>query len=302
VLLERSGINLPPDATNDTVLSKCYRNQREVLVTAHALGFGIYGQIVQLLESRDHWQDVGYEVVSEGEFKVGKQVRILRPPENSPLSLDPNNSPQIIECVVADSVSAEIAWVVGEIRKFVAGGLQPEDILVVALDDRNARNYFRIISQELAEHEISSNNIMADPYTEPPFMIPGKVTLSTVYRAKGNEASVVCAVGVDAVSTGTRSGRNKLFTAFTRTKAWLRVSGISKSATDVCNEVGQSLEHFPYIEFIMPDLKKVELIQRDLSARSVKAKKIKDEFTKRLRKEGFTDDEIADILTVEAKE
>jgi superfamily I DNA and RNA helicase len=283
------------------VLSKCYRNQREVLVTAHALGFGIYGQIVQLLESRDHWQDVGYEVISEGEFKVGKEVKILRPPENSPVSLDPTVSPKIIECLVAESVSAEATWVVGEIKRFIAGGLQPEDILVVALDDRNARNYFRILSQELAEQDISTNNIMADPYTEPPFMIPGKVTLSTVYRAKGNEASLVCAVGVDAVSTNTRSGRNKLFTAFTRTKAWLRVSGINGSATNVCIEIGKALEVFPYIEFTMPDLEKVELIQRDLSARSVKAKRIKDEFTKRLRKEGFSDDEIADILTVEDK-
>ena len=41
ISLDRSEPKLPPGATNDTVLSKCYRNQREVLVTAHALGFGI---------------------------------------------------------------------------------------------------------------------------------------------------------------------------------------------------------------------------------------------------------------------
>ena len=75
-------------STNDTVLSKCYRNQREVLVTAHAIGFGIYREIVQLLESREHWQDVGYEVLT-GDFRVGDHVRISRPAENSPLSIDP---------------------------------------------------------------------------------------------------------------------------------------------------------------------------------------------------------------------
>src|SRR5690242_12562099 len=81
VSLERTAHLLPPGATNDTVLSKCYRNQRDVLVVAHAMGFGIYKEIVQLLESREHWQDVGYEV--EGAYVVGKLVKIRRPTENS---------------------------------------------------------------------------------------------------------------------------------------------------------------------------------------------------------------------------
>ena len=49
--LDRSSIYLPPGATNDAVLSKAYRNQRDILVSAHAMGFGVYGTIVQMLES-----------------------------------------------------------------------------------------------------------------------------------------------------------------------------------------------------------------------------------------------------------
>ena len=38
----------------DVVLHKCYRNPLEVLVCAHALGFGIYGKkIVQMLENEE---------------------------------------------------------------------------------------------------------------------------------------------------------------------------------------------------------------------------------------------------------
>lgn len=70
--LDRSSAHLPPGATNDAVLSKCYRNQRDILVTAHALGFGVYGNIVQLLESSAHWQDVGYDVPT-GELKTASQ-------------------------------------------------------------------------------------------------------------------------------------------------------------------------------------------------------------------------------------
>lgn len=300
VSLERAARNLPPEVTNDTVLSKCYRNQREVLVTAHALGFGIYGTIVQLLESREHWEDVGYEVAS-GTLRVGEEVRILRPAENSPLSLDQAQAGKTIDWHVAASAADETAWIVAGIREFLVGGLQPEDIIVIALDDRNARMNFTTLSSQLAHHGIETNNIIADPYTEPPFSLPGKVTLSTVYRAKGNEAAVVFALGVDAISPRTRSGRNKLFTAFTRAKAWLRVSGFGGGAASICKELEAAMQYFPYLVFTMPDLHQVELIQRDLSQRSVRAKKIRDEYVGRLREEGFSEDEIADILSVDVK-
>lgn len=302
VSLERSARQLHPGATtNDTVLSKCYRNQREVLVVAHSLGFGIYREIVQLLESRDHWQDVGY-VVESGEFKVGQDVRIMRPAENSPVSLDESMAGPIIQCKVATNYAEEIAWIVDGIRGFLAGGLQPEDIVVIALDDRYARRYFADLSRALAQAGVASNNIIADPYNEPPFSLQGKVTLSTVYRAKGNEAAVVFVLGVDAIPINTRSGRNRVFTAFTRTKAWLRVSGISQDAQAICQEIDAALARFPRIEFEMPDLTKVELIQRDLSVRHTKAKKIHDEFTKKMKAEGFTDEEIAEWLTGEVKD
>ena len=302
VSLERSGRSLPPGGSNDTVLSKCYRNQREVLVTAHALGFGIYGDhIVQMLESRDHWQDVGYEVASDGEFKVGDKISVLRPPGNSPVSIAREGSPTVIESFVGNLLSDEVSWAVNGVKSFLDGGLQPEDILLIALDDRNSRTYLRQVSSALASHGIASNNITADPYDEPPFFIPGKVTLSTVYRAKGNEASVVFALGTDAIDLRTRSGRNKLFTAFTRTKAWLRVSGIGPAAQKVRSEIDIAKQKFPYIEFTMPDLNKVNMIQRDLGKRSIKAKKIRDEYAQRLKDEGFTEEEIAEILTVEVK-
>ncbi len=299
VSLERAARRLSPGTTNDTVLSKCYRNQRRVLVTAHALGFGVYGNIVQLLESKDHWEDVGYEVVS-GDFAVGRPVRILRPEANSPIALEQAGG-EIINWHVAATFTDELSWVAKEVQAFMQGGLQPEDIIIIALDDRNARNYCAHTSKLLVNLGISTNNIIADPYNEPPFSLPGKVTLSTVYRAKGNEAAVVFAVGIDAISRQSRSGRNKLFTAFTRTKAWLRLSGVGEQATIILREVKTAQDNFPYLNFTMPDLKQVEFIQRDLSERTIRAQKIRDEYVRKLRDEGFRDEEIVDILAVEVK-
>lgn len=73
--------------TNDFVLPKCYRNQRDVLVLAHAIGFGLYGQPVQILQNEEHWIDVGYEVL-RGNFVPGSDMRIHRPQKNSPSRLD----------------------------------------------------------------------------------------------------------------------------------------------------------------------------------------------------------------------
>ncbi|QVM89726.1 DEAD/DEAH box helicase [Pseudomonas entomophila] len=298
ISLDRAASSLPPGAVNDTVLSKCYRNQREVLLTAHALGFGLYSEIVQLLESPDHWRDVGYEVEAEA-FQTGERVDIVRPERNSPVSLQGEHLPRLIDYHSASTFEDEINWVVNDAKAFLQGGLSAEDIIVIALDDRNARAYFKRLSASFAEAGISTNNIHADPYSEPPFTIKNKITLSTVYRAKGNEAAVVYIVGADAISLRHRSERNKLFVAFTRTKAWLRVTGCQGSTIEIGREIDLASENFPHLRFTMPDLSQMNLIQRDMSEKAVRARVIRMEFISRLREEGFADDEIEELLTVQ---
>ncbi|MBB5747202.1 ATP-binding domain-containing protein [Brevundimonas variabilis] len=296
--LDRSGAALALGASNDTVLSKTYRNQRNVLVSAHAMGFGVYGHIVQMLEGAEHWKDVGYEVHNEP-IEIGKVVELFRPTENSPLDLIPIDNVPVIASHSAINFDAEVNWVTTEIRKFIAGGLNREDVLVISLDDRNAKGYFRAISQNLAENDISSNNIIADPYNEPPFSIPGKVTLSTVYRAKGNEAALVLCVGVDAVSARDRGGRNKLFTAFTRTKGWLRVCGVGANAANISDELTTAAMTAPYMRFVMPDPLVIDTIQRGLSDKKIKAKALRDRYLKDLKEAGLTEEEISEQLKVD---
>lgn len=293
VSLERAASGLPFNFTNDTVLSKCYRNQREVLLTAHALGFGIYSHIVQLLESVDHWIDVGYEVASD-EYSTGSQIEIIRPIGNSPVSLQGEGLPPLIETFLAGSLEEEVEWVASSIQFFLSQGLNPEDIIVVALDDRHMKVYFKALSASLASMGISTNNIHADPYSDPPFSIPQKITLSTIYRAKGNEAAVVHVLGIDATALRLRGERNKIFTAFTRTKAWLRVSGMGGSTAKVIEEMRQAESNFPALRFVMPDLSRLDTIQRDLSLRAIKAKQIKTEYLERLALEGLTEEDVAE--------
>lgn len=293
--LDRSSAGLPPGATNDAVLYRAYRNQRDVLVAAHALGFGVYGQIVQMLESREHWEDVGYEVPS-GDLVVGAHVDVLRPDGNSPISIAGTGDVPLVDVSEHQNIDDEAAWVSEVAQQFISAGLNPEDILVISLDDRHAKGYFKRISAQLSMRNIASNNIIADPFNEPPFTISGKVTLSTVYRAKGNEAALVIAVGTDAVETRSRDGRNKLFTAFTRTKAWLRVSGIGGRAAAINQELGTAMKASPTMHFIMPDLNKIETIQRGFSKKQQVAHDLKKKYLEKLKEAGFSDEEIQEEL------
>lgn len=293
VSLQRSRQGSAVQVDNDLILRKCYRNQREVLVAAHALGFGIYGDIVQLLESAEHWEDVGYEVVDGAAMKIGTSVKILRPDKNSPLNLSAIQETPVIDFFVAGDYAAELEWGVERVLDFLAGGLQPEDILIIALD--RPWNYLRDMARALNQADVSSNNI-SDKHASGPFTLDGKVTLSAVYKAKGNEAAAVIVMGVDAVTTNSRSGRNQLFTAMTRTKAWLRISGVGRKGTALKGEIDRALEKLPYLEFKMPDLNKIETIQRGFTEDEATMKKALADWKKRLLKEGMSEEAIDDMI------
>lgn len=148
--LDRAANKSQIGMAHDIVLYKCYRNPREILVCAHALGFGIYSDtMVQTLENKAHWEDLGYEVET-GDIRVGRKVVVMRPEANSPLVISRRQTPdEIISTFVADNMAQEADWAVAEIQDFIKEGLNPNDVMVVCLDDRNARNYFKDISKKL---------------------------------------------------------------------------------------------------------------------------------------------------------
>jgi len=302
--LERASAKLPNYLSNDVVLHKSYRNPKEVLVAAHALGFGLYSkQIVQMLENRDHWEDVGYEV-EKGDFTKGSKTVIVRPDENSPLTLSKHEPKKnIIRYIAAPSLEKEAEWIVDEIKGFISDGLKPEDILVVSLDDRNARRYFDEIRRLLLKSNVGCHNILDNPYSSSRFAMDGLVTLSTVHRAKGNEAAAVFAIGMDALYPlkGTRMGRNRIFTAFTRTKAWLRVSGVGEYADFFLKELEEALEKCPRLEFTFPDLKQVDLVQRDISQRESKLIKLREKYRRDLKRLGLAEEDMATFFTGDDK-
>ncbi|MGR3250174.1 MAG: DEAD/DEAH box helicase [Paracoccus sp. (in: a-proteobacteria)] len=282
--------------TNDFVLQRSYRNQREVLVLAHSLGFGVYSDVVQMLENAKHWEDVGYEVIS-GTFDTGSENVVERPLRNSPSILHSPDGVPIASTRAARDFDQEVSFAVEEIKFFIDHGIAPHQIMVISLDDRVARSYFSRISKDLNNHNIVSNNIIKDTYSEPPFRIDGMVTMSTVYRAKGNEAAVVIVVGADAAVLRTRTGRNKIFVAMTRSKAWLRIMGInSKTFKQMQREFDTAIENSPRIKFTMPDMNQLNTIQRGLEEKHARILEAKRRMEKMKNELNLSDDDLNSLI------
>jgi len=257
---------------NDIVLERAYRNPREILMVATAIGFGLYSNhVVQMLENREHWSDLGFEVV-EGSMVVGSDTIIGRPAENSPSLVSSHQMPaEIVFITSFDMFRDEVDWVASCIAQDIEDDLLPHDILVISLDDRNARGYFEAIQNRLNTHDVQSNIVSADASIDK-FFEKGSVTMTTVYRAKGNEAAMVYIVGTDALALQkeTIRARNKVFTALTRAKAWVRMSGINPGANWLKEEVARALADFPVLKFTYPDPAQLRMLRRSLTERAEK--------------------------------
>lgn len=232
--------------SNDIVLQKSYRNMKEILVTAISIGFGIYNnKLVQSLESNEHWQDFGFEVI-KGDCSTEEKVVIVRPDENSPLAIpDGMKRSDVIEFYSAEDSLDEMDYVCKEIVKAIREDLlRPDDIAVISLDDRNSSHYFGRLQSLLLEHDIAINNLL-DKYYIKGFSLEDYVTLTSVYKAKGNEAAMVFVIGCDVFDdeANSRNMRNKVFTAFTRAKVWLRITGVELKDKELYREIIELRNH-----------------------------------------------------------
>ncbi|MCD0169118.1 DEAD/DEAH box helicase [Deinococcus sp. 23YEL01] len=288
------------ELTRDIVLKKCYRNPRDVLIVAHSIGFGIYGsRIVQMLESKEHWEDLGYEVV-EGDFTEGSNTLIHRPTENSPSIIkDIVPKAEIVGVSNFTKFDDEIEAVSASISDDIAKGLRPKDILVITVDDKNARSYLSRIELSLLKKGIKSRNRHSRYFSTDNFFEDHHVTLTTVHKAKGNEAYMVYVVGCDAVYSsfiGARE-RNMLFTALTRTKGWVRASGIEPNARAFTAESQEALSHSPNMEFKYPGKTDLKVMRRDLLDADIHKSRKEQELRRLLN--GMTKDEVRAFLDQE---
>jgi len=305
-----SGINFTNQKNkpqNDIILEKCYRNSSPILVTAHALGFGIYREegLVTMFRDKELWTDVGY-IIDDGELELGKKVTLKRDEKSSPDFLTEKiSTEEIIRFKSFDSIKEQYEYIVTEIEKNLKEeDLTYRDIIVIHPNPLNAKNELAGLRGLLFEKEIESH--MAGVNTSPDdFFIDNSIVFTSIFRAKGNEAAMIYVVGSEHCYGGNEliKKRNTLFTAITRSKAWVRVLGVGNAMRKLEKEFNKVKENDFKLKFNYPTVEEMEnlnVLHRDLSDSDKKniaeSKKAMNNIVKKIRnKEIHIEDIIEDM-------
>ncbi|MGX5685594.1 DEAD/DEAH box helicase [Chryseobacterium cucumeris] len=265
-------INEPGKPLQDIILYKCYRNSREILTSAHALGFGIYkkGGLVQMFENSKLWEDVGYKV-EEGMLSDGHEVTLIRNDESSPEFLSQHShEDDLIIFKEFDNNDEQVNYVVAEIIKNIKEEeLRLDDIIVINPDPLTTKRVVGEFRTKLFQEGINSS--LAGVSSSPDiFYEEGAITFTGIYRAKGNEAAMVYVINAQDCYKGYELAkkRNILFTAMTRSKAWLRVCGYGRDMNKLVEEFNTVKDLGFRLKFDYPteeERENMNIVNRDMT-------------------------------------
>lgn len=266
--------NLPKEAKQDIILEKCYRNSRPILATAHALGFGIYREqgLIQMFEYSGLWRDIGYEV-EEGELEDGQSVKLARTADTSPKFLE-SHSPidDLIIFKAFNNNKEQIEWLVSQIETNLGEDeLKYDDIMIIHTNPITTEKAVGEARTLLFERGINSN--LAGITTSPDdFFNEEAIIFTSINRAKGNEAAMIYVIDAHLCFSGygLARKRNILFTAMTRSKAWLRVLGCGEEMRRLEVEYHKVKQENFALKFTYPTVKErqeMNLVNRDMSRR-----------------------------------
>lgn len=268
--------------SQDIILEKCYRNSRPVLASAHALGFGIYREpdpklgtgLTQMFDRSELWTDVGYEVIG-GTLEDNNNVTLARSPSASPEFLE---NPGAVEPLIIfggfPDFQSQAQWIAAQIEKnLTQDELRPEDIIVINPDPLSTSKQMGPIRKILFERGIQTHLAGVDTSGDV-FFRPdeGSVAFTGIFRAKGNEAGMVYVINAqDCYNSFGQIGkvRNRLFTAMTRSKAWVRVVGVGRDMDLLTAEYNRIRDNDYKLSFVYPDSalrKRLRIVNRDMSS------------------------------------
>lgn len=179
----------------------------------------------------------------------------------------------LIQFSVFETSEKQTEWLVKEIQNNLAKQeLIPDDIVVINPDPLKTKDAVGDARRSLLKLGINSNlagvTTIADVFTE-----PGTVTFTGIYRAKGNEAAMVYVMNAQDCFGGflpreVALVRNRLFTAITRSKAWVRVLGIGKPMQALKQEFEKAKAEKFKLHFRYPteeERKTMTTVNRDMS-------------------------------------
>ena len=252
-------------------MKKCYRTPRLLLMTAHAINMGLFreGGALQGVTRKEQWEDLGYEIL-EGNFQsVGKPVSITRPDSESPHPIDQKEF-ELKDAVGSSLVvktfsneTEECKWIAQQVANDIKLGFDPWDIFITALSGDYEKEYFSSMKLALQAQGIKSY-IAGFDGNPSIFRINGCVTISNIFRAKGNEAWKVYACRFHYATKPLAwkqeqelHKRNEAFVAITRTRVWCVTTGLDSPIFDELEKAVNQYPNFTFLAFNQSSLRRI---------------------------------------------
>lgn len=255
----------------DIVLPICYRNTRWALTMAHGTGFGVYREkgLVQFFDAPELWDDIGYRFL-KGKPRGGVDVSVERKPNSSPAYFDERlSAADAVRIEQFASAERQYKWVADQIRiNIEQDELDPDDIMVVFCSPMTIRADSASMARALARVSINSH-VPGVTSSRDEIFQQNSVALTGIYRAKGNEAPLVYVVNADYCYDGFELSkrRNILFTAMTRSRAWVRVCGVGSRMERLASEAKRVIDNDYRLNFKYPtkdEIAKIKRLHRDM--------------------------------------
>ncbi len=270
----------PGGIEKQIVLQKSYRCPLPVLMLAHAIGLGLNSPkgCVQILRNETSWNSVGYEVIS-GRLEQGANVNIVRSEENSPNYIRHiyTGEDEIIQIYSFKGHAEEEKKLCELIKNDVEiDHVPPEQIVVISLNPLGSAKILISIQNSLWESGIDSIIPGVHDATNE-FGIKGKVTLTHVFRAKGNEAGIIYVINAEQIASYTNEieARNKAFTAISRSKGWVRILGSGAKMVLVDAELQTIIHNIPNFIFTFPDPGNVRVRTLDTTQTTIRRRTVR---------------------------
>lgn len=278
--------NYAGNIPKDFVLPNCYRTPRQVLLTAHGVAMSIYtSKPTTPFSYKEDWKAIGYKIHEPESliFSKGDNVKVERPDENSrnllEKILEDNHklSKNLVQTKVCTDENDQLKYIGDKIQELIEKqDVSPEEIIIVNLKLGSNKDSMLALQRTLFERGVRS---VLPGYVESAdvFKPKGFVTITTPYRAKGNEANIVFVFNAhNVVSDFTLRMRNAFFVAVTRSRGWCYVSGIGERMAKLETEINEIKNDFPFFNFVFPDLDSIQRAKSFLNKTDKELDQIQD--------------------------
>jgi superfamily I DNA and RNA helicase len=131
--------------------------------------------------------------------------------------------------------------------------IEEDDILIILTDPLTGQKESNAVMTKLLDYNLKSHIVGVTSDIETVF-IEKSIAISSIYRAKWNEAPLVDILNSQSCFDGIELSkkRNILFTAITRSRAWVNILGyneVDSDMSELCEEVQKVIDKDFVFEF-----------------------------------------------------